>query len=109
MLARDIAPIGAPCRIDLSSSDTDRAREFYAQLFDGVSLAGIMDSTNFIGEETPAGWQIYFGVDNVDQTLSLAESLGATVIDGADDSPYGRLATLADPTGARFKVMTPAE
>ena len=88
--------------------DTDEFRYSTAE-FDGVGLAGIMDATNFLPENTPASWQVYFGVDDVDRILTLAESLGGAVIDGADDSPYGRLATLADPTGARLKIMTPVE
>ena len=36
---------------------------------------------------------------------SKAVSLGGKVIDGPDDTPFGRLATLADPTGAMFKIM----
>ena len=31
-------------------------------------------------------------------------SLGP-IVDGPDDSPFGRLATLADPTGAMFKIV----
>ncbi len=31
--------------------------------------------------------------------------MGARVVDGPDDSPFGRLATLADPTGAMFKIV----
>lgn len=88
--------------------DTDQFRYSTAE-FDGVGLAGIMDATSFLPEDTPASWKVYFGVDDVDATLELAQSLGGTVITGADDSPYGRLATLSDPMGARFKIMTPTE
>lgn len=87
--------------------DTDEFRYATAE-FDGVSLAGIIDATSFHPEDVPASWYVYFGVEDVDKSLALAESLGGTVVDGADDSLYGRLATLADPTGARFKIMTPA-
>lgn len=38
-------------------------------------------------------------------TIEKAVSLGAAVIDGPDDSPFGRFATLADPTGAMFKIV----
>lgn len=87
--------------------DTDQFRYSTAE-FDGVALAGIMDATDW-PEDTPASWQVYFGVEDVDAALAQAEALGGAVVDGADDSPYGRLATIADPSGARFKVMTPAE
>jgi predicted enzyme related to lactoylglutathione lyase len=89
-------------------SDTDQFRYTTAQ-FGGMSLAGIMDATGFLSEDAPASWQVYFGTTDVDATIAQAEALGGTVVDQPDDSPYGRLATLADPTGARFKVMTPVE
>jgi predicted enzyme related to lactoylglutathione lyase len=33
MPTRDTAPIGAPCWVDLMTSDTERSRTFYCQLF----------------------------------------------------------------------------
>jgi predicted enzyme related to lactoylglutathione lyase len=89
-------------------SDTDEFR-FTTASFDGVELAGIFDAMNTVGEDIPGSWEVYFGVTDVDQTLALAETLGATVLEGAEDSPYGRLAALADPTGARFRIMTPSD
>jgi predicted enzyme related to lactoylglutathione lyase len=89
-------------------SDTDEFR-FTTANFDGVEFAGIFDATNTMGEETPANWRVYFGVDDVDRAVALAETLGAAVVTAAEDSPYGRLATLSDPTGAQFTVMAPSE
>jgi len=89
-------------------SDTEEFQYTTAD-FDGVPLAGIMDGTIDLAEDVPARWDVYFGTENVDRTIALAESLGGRVVDGAEDSPYGRLATLADPAGAEFKVMTPSE
>ncbi|MHA6667969.1 VOC family protein [Homoserinimonas sp. A447] len=89
-------------------SDTDDFQYTTAD-FDGTSLAGIMDGTVDLAEDAPARWDVYFGTENVDSTVALAESLGARVVDAAEDSPYGRFATLADPSGAEFKVMTPSE
>lgn len=43
--------------------------------------------------------------NDTDATIGQAVFLGATVIDGQDDSSFGRLATLADPTGAMFKIV----
>ena len=39
MPTRDVAPIGAPCWIDLMSSDTDKSRAFYGELFGWTSEA----------------------------------------------------------------------
>ena len=33
MPARDSAPTGAPCWVDLMTSDTERSRAFYGELF----------------------------------------------------------------------------
>jgi predicted enzyme related to lactoylglutathione lyase len=67
--------------------------------------AGIMDASGYLPAEVPSNWQIYFAVEDADATIEKAVSMGARVIDGPDDSPFGRLATLADPTGAMFKIV----
>jgi predicted enzyme related to lactoylglutathione lyase len=36
----------------------------------------------------------------------LIKDNGGTVIRGAEDSPYGRLAAVADPTGAGFNLSS---
>jgi uncharacterized protein len=73
---------------------------------DREAAAGIMDGTVF-PDEAPMMWQIYWGTDDVDATAEKAEQLGGSVLQPAEDTPYGRMATLADPTGAVFKVLTP--
>jgi uncharacterized protein len=69
--------------------------------------AGIMDASAFQPEGAPAAWSIYFQVDDVDASLAKAEELGGTIADAAQDTPYGRLATVLDPTGTRFKLIGP--
>lgn len=66
--------------------------------------AGIMDATAFLPEGVPSHWSVYLAVEDVDKTIEHATRLGATVVQPAEDTPYGRLATLADPTGATFKL-----
>ncbi|HEY5154478.1 MAG TPA: VOC family protein [Acidimicrobiales bacterium] len=84
-------------------SDTPEFR--YTTLGEGESqLAGIMDSAMVLPEGVPSNWQIYFAVDDADASLAQAVELGGTVIYPAEDTPYGRLASLADPTGALFKL-----
>ena len=56
-------------------------------------------------EGTPSAWAIYFGVDDTDAALERVVELGGTVTQPAQDTPYGRLAQAADPTGASFKLM----
>ena len=85
-------------------SDTPEFR--YTTLDEGEEqLAGMMDASGFLPEGVPAHWSVYFGVDNTDAALKQAVDLGATIIVPAEDTPYGRLATAADPTGALFKLV----
>jgi predicted enzyme related to lactoylglutathione lyase len=43
----------------------------------------------------------------VDASVAHVESLGGAVIAPAEDTPYGRIATVADPMGAQFRLRTP--
>jgi predicted enzyme related to lactoylglutathione lyase len=87
-------------------SDTPEFR--YSTLNDGDDmLAGIMDASGFLPDGVPAHWSVYFGVDDADATLARIVELGGRVLQPAEDTPYGRLATAADPTGAEFKLVAP--
>ncbi len=87
-------------------SDTPEFK--YTTLGEGQdALAGIMDATNDLPEQVPSNWQVYFQVEDTDAAVATALSLGATVIQAAEDTPFGRLAGLSDPTGAMFKVTQP--
>ena len=131
---RDKAPLGAPCWIDLFTSDPDGAKAFYGQLFgwtsesageeyggyitfakDGAVVAGGMRSD---GTQGPDAWTVYFATADAQQTVEAAATavdaalarvaeLGGSIVDPAEDTPYGRLATVADTTGTRFRVMGP--
>jgi hypothetical protein len=119
------AESGAPAWHELLSKDYESAVTFYQQVFgwetDVMSdtpefryttlgagdsaKAGIMDASGFLPEQVPSMWSVYFAVDNTDATVEQALALGATVMQAAEDTPFGRLATLSDPTGAVFKVI----
>jgi predicted enzyme related to lactoylglutathione lyase len=88
-------------------SDTDEFR--YTVLVDdnGTQLAGIMDARNFLPEGAPSTWSIYFGTDDVDATVATVQELGGAVVDAPVDTPFGRLATVTDPVGTRFKLIQP--
>ena len=95
---------GAPCWIDLFSSDTERAKDFYGQLFgwttmdpgpeyggyfifqkDGKAVAGCMRNDGEQG--TPDAWTIYLNTDDADRTAADAAAKGghgALRADGRD-------------------------
>ena len=55
--------------------------------------------------EVPANWATYFGVADADAAVARAEELGGSVVRPAWDTPYGRMAVLADNQGAVFAVV----
>jgi uncharacterized protein len=85
------------------ASDTEDFR--YTTLGEGEGmLAGIMDDSPSPGDE-PAHWAVYFAVSDADATIARVEELGGSIVRPAEDTPYGRLATVADPTGAQFRLV----
>lgn len=118
---------GTPAWFELLTRDYDASVEFYRQVFrwdthvagdtpefryttlgEGeAQLAGIMDASAFLPEGVPAHWSIYFAVEDADAALAKISELGGSVVRPAEDTPYGRLAEAADPTGAHFKLIQP--
>ena len=86
-------------------SDTDEFRYSTAN-FDGEPLLGVMDGTHDLAEGVPSNWDFFLGSDDVDKTVQLIVDNGGSVIRGAEDTPYGRLAAVADPTGAGFNLSS---
>ena len=90
-------------------SDTDQFRYSMAKV-DGETVAGLMDASSFLPDQVPSHWVVYFSVVSTDDAVVKAEGLGGTVVQAAEDTPYGRMAVIADPTGALFSLhQAPAE
>jgi hypothetical protein len=86
------------------AGDTDEFR--LTVLADGEqTLAGIMDGSGFLPDGQDDHWGVYFKVADTDEALAEVTRLGGTVVQEAMDTPYGRLASAADPLGARFKIV----
>jgi predicted enzyme related to lactoylglutathione lyase len=68
-------------------------------------MAGIMDSSAFLPEGVPAHWAVYLRVADTDAAVKTAVELGGALIMPAEDTPYGRVAMLSDPTGGHFRVV----
>jgi predicted enzyme related to lactoylglutathione lyase len=87
-----------------TASDSDELR--YTTLGEGEGmLAGIMDASAFLPEGAPASWSVYFEVEDADAALEQIVELGGSIEQPAQDTPWGRLASAADPTGTRFKLI----
>lgn len=125
----NVAEAGAPSWFELHTRDYAAAVDFYRNVFhwdtnvEGDTpefryttmkhgedrYAGVMDASGFLPEGVPAHWAVYFGVDDADAALAKIVALGGSIVMPAEDTPYGRLATAADPTGAQFKLVAPNE
>ena len=69
----------------------------------------IFDAAARLGEDDNSHWVVYWQVDDVDSSLERLVELGGTIHEQAQDSPYGRIATVADPSGAVFKLRSMSE
>lgn len=122
---------GAIMWVELVTTDTDQAAEFYKKVLPveiepmkggsipynifkvkGAEVAGMMN-ISVMGPEAadvPPNWSVYFGTSDVDSTVEKAKSLGATVIVAPRDIPnIGRFAVIRDPQGAVFDVFQPVQ
>lgn len=63
----------------------------YANHGDGErKLSVSMDPAAFRPHGTPSSWHVYFQTDDVDATIAKALTLGAAIVNAADDSPCVR-------------------
>lgn len=94
---------GWDCR---TVSDDDHFR--YTTLGQGQDQqAGIMDMERArFNRHEPSSWNVYIGCDDVDGTVARTLELGGGVVEYAEDSPFGRLAKISDPAGARIKLVS---
>ena len=117
---------GTPSWIDLSTTDRAAAKDFYNGLFGWSyedmdagpgatytmaskkdhTVAGMADLMKEQAEQgIPPHWQSYVTVADVDATAAAAEKAGGTVFAPPFDVlDAGRMAVIADPTGAVFAV-----
>jgi predicted enzyme related to lactoylglutathione lyase len=115
---------GSAAWYELYSSNAKQARDFYTALLGATAdpmpgemeyyvlkhgeqeLGGIMQIDPAWGDFHPQ-WITYFLVANVDETVALIKEHGGKIMGNIDDSPFGRLAAVTDPSGAAFKVIEP--
>ncbi len=93
--------------LDIAYRDMSADDFHYATIqVGGRDVAGIGQSA----PDEPARWAVYFGAEDTDETVDQAVKLGASLVSPPADTPYGRIAVLADLEGANFAVMAaPAE
>ncbi len=76
---------------------------------EGHAVAGAWEMSADVPAEVPSYWQVYFNVDDVDDTHRRALELGASDMVPPTDFPGGRFAILVDPQGASFAIVKTAQ
>jgi uncharacterized protein len=125
MPLRDTAPIGAPCWIDLFTTDPDQSRAFYTELFgwkaeepnadfggywnfvkDDVLVAGGMRNDGSSGQ--PDSWSVYLSSTNAQATIETAAAQGSQVIVPAMPvADLGTMGVITDPGHATIGLWQP--
>ncbi len=92
-------------------ADTDdfRYAVVLAEAGSDQQVAGVMDAGAWLPDGVDGAWSIYFHVEDARAAADRVVELGGSIVDPAVETPYGVLATVADPAGAVFKLRTTPE
>jgi predicted enzyme related to lactoylglutathione lyase len=106
--------LSSDCEPNLAFYSAVFGWEFHDMSFGGTRYSTFVSEGRDIGgvgeyragdPELPAQWWVYLAVDDTDAAVDQVVKLGGSVISPPADSPYGRVATVADNQGARFRLM----
>lgn len=122
-------PVGAPSWADLSVSDMERSKAFYASVLgwdytggeaefggyvnatqDGKAVAGMAPPMEGAAEEDapPGYWTVYLAVEDGAAVEQKIVSAGGTVVlPQMEVGPFGTMGIYTDPTGAAFGTWQP--
>ena len=128
--APEVKP-GTFCWVELGTSDTDAAKNFYSQLFgwefqdnpmgpdmvytmlklNGKDVGGLYKlMPDMVSQGIPPHWLSYVLVNNADEATEKAKAAGATIMNGPFDVPNaGRMAVIKDPADAVFAIWQSRE
>ncbi len=114
---------------ELSTNDVEAAKAYYGSICGwkletekmasgenytvaskgGQPVAGIMSLSDIPGgDQIPPNWMPYLAVNDVDEAVAKTKTANGTVLRDSFDVPgVGRIAIVADPTGAAIGLMKP--
>lgn len=73
----------------------------------GRPIAGIGDEAESLAPGEAPSWSVFWQADDVDASVAQVTALGGTVLAGPADHGLGRVARVADPSGAPFWLFRP--
>jgi predicted enzyme related to lactoylglutathione lyase len=121
----DIPKAGEICWRELRTKDLPAAMSFYSELFgwelpqtkispmdykeivlNGTAAGGMMPMEGDDWGDAPSHWANYVAVDSADETAAKITANGGSVRVPPFDAPgVGRMAMVADPSGADFAII----
>lgn len=90
---------------DLGRTEMSEGMQYHTLDIDGDQKAGIFGIVGVMPDDAPTGWVIYFTVDDADVAVAAVRENGGTVLSGPEDTPYGRIAQVLDPSGVALSIM----
>lgn len=123
---------GTPLWFEVMSQDIGATAAFYRDVFDfdptpmstpmdgeaatyltngpmEDASSGMCDVAGSVPEAEGSWWRIYLCVEDCDRSVARVQELGGRLLDGPIDSPFGRIATVAEPTGGTFQICAPSQ
>ncbi|MGX1880355.1 VOC family protein [Streptomyces sp. NPDC055287] len=116
---------GTPVWNELMTREASTVGKFYAAVFgyeveasagsgsdyltlrlDGRPVASVRGVGQDLPQDRGAHWMTYFEVADADASARLVTGLGGHVLRPPHDAPTGRVATVSDPEGAVFTIVT---
>lgn len=121
----NIPKAGEICWRELRTKDLGAAIEFYTKLFgwttkqttvspmdykeiiiDGTAHGGMMPMQGDDWGDAPSHWATYIAVESADETVAkITENGGSVRVPPFDAPGVGRMAMVADPSGADFAII----
>lgn len=120
----EVGVTGIPVWYELIVREAWSAEAFYREVFghdplaeasapdyltlrlEGQPIADVLGVGDRLSRDRGPHWKTYFAVEDPDAAVSTAVRLGGRTVRPPHESPYGRTATLADPEGAHFSVIS---
>jgi predicted enzyme related to lactoylglutathione lyase len=128
MADQDQAALGTIAWVDMQTPDLDKAKRFYGELLGWSFVGGDDPKTQFYTtaqirgrrvagisklpsqSKTRPAWTVYLATENAEDTARRIKDAGGTVLmPPMDVMELGRMAILADPTGANFGIWQAKE
>lgn len=127
MSKRQNVIFGAPCWLDLSTSDIERAKAFYGELFgwtatdtgaafghytnmskDGALVAALSPKMDPAQADVPDAWNLYFAVPDAAEAAAAVTRAGGTLLfDVMQIADAGSMTMFVDPAGAVAGMWQP--